>query len=139
VIRQIDWGPARASFIAGFVGGVGAPGGTAYRTFQGFPLDTWPVAGKTGTAQTGKDPLGNQRPENSLFVAWSLGDGGTWLASAMLEGAGAGANAAAPAVRLTLEPIATGSLDSFEIPKGGAIDADAVAEQSSTISTEGSD
>ncbi len=139
VIRQIDWGPARSSFLAGFAGAVGTPGGTAYRTFQGFPLDTWPVAGKTGTAQTGKDELGNPRPENSLFVAFSLGDGGTWLASAMLEGAGAGANAAAPAVRLTLEPIATGEIDSFEIPKGGTIDADAVAEQSSGISTSGSD
>jgi penicillin-binding protein 2 len=139
VIRQIDWGPARGAFMAGFAGAVGTPGGTAYRTFQGFPLDTWPLAGKTGTAQTGKDALGNQRPENSLFVAFSLGDGGTWLASAMLEGAGSGARAAAPAVRLTLEPIATGSIESFEIPKGGTIDADAVAEQSSGISTAGSD
>ncbi|MEZ5178056.1 MAG: penicillin-binding transpeptidase domain-containing protein [Acidimicrobiales bacterium] len=139
VIRQIDWGPARSSFLAGFAGAVGTPGGTAFRTFQGFPLDTWPVAGKTGTAQTGKDKLGNQRPENSLFVGFSLGDGGTWLASAMLEGAGAGANAAAPAVRLTLEPIATGEIDAFKVPKGASIDAEAVAEQSSAISTEGSD
>lgn len=139
VIRQIDWGPDRAAFMAGFAGAVGAPGGTAFRTFQGFPLDTWPMAGKTGTAQTGKDEFNNERPDNSLFVGFSLGDGGTWLASAMLEGAGSGANAAAPAVRLTLEPIATGEIDSFEIPKGGTIDAEAVAEQSSDIVTAGSD
>ena len=139
VIRQIDWGPARSSFLAGFAGVVGTPGGTAFRTFQGFPLDTWPVAGKTGTAQTGKDKYGNQRPENSLFVGFSLGDGGTWAASAMLEGAGAGANAAAPTVRLILEPIATGEIESFEIPKGGTIDAERAAEQSAGISTAGSD
>ena len=108
---------------------------------------TYLFEGKTGKfldialmeSKNGKDKYGNERPDNSLFVAFSLGDGGTWLASAMLEGAGAGANAAAPAVRLTLEPIALGELDAFEVPKGGAIDAEAVAEESAEISTAGSD
>jgi len=141
VIRTIDWGPTRANYLAGFSGVVGSasPLGTAYRTFSGFPLASFPLAGKTGTAQTGKDKLGNSKPENSLFVAFTLGGGGQYTASAMLEGAGAGANAAAPTVRLILEPIATGDINAFEVPKGGAIDPTAVAEQSASIDTGGTD
>jgi len=141
VIRTIDWGPARGDFLAGFAGVVGSasPTGTAYRTFSGFPLSSFPLAGKTGTAQTGKDKLGNSKPENSLFVAFTLGTGDQYTAAAMLEGAGAGANAAAPTVRLILEPIATGEINAFVVPKGGAIDPSAVAEQSSAIATGGTD
>ena len=141
VIRTIDWGPTRADYLAGFSGVVGSasPLGTAYRTFSGFPLASFPLAGKTGTAQTGKDKLGNSKPENSLFVAFTLGGGDQYTATAMLEGAGAGANAAAPTVRLILEPIATGDINAFEVPKGGAIDPSAVAQQSATIATGGTD
>ena len=140
VIRRIDWGTARDAYMAGFTGAVADPSGTAYKVFQGFPLDTWPMAGKTGTAQTGKDQYGNQRPENSVFVGFSTGTGGEqYLASAMLEGSGAGASAAAPTVRLIFEPIAKGELATFQIPPGGAIDADAVAAQTAGISAVGSD
>ncbi|CAN5405657.1 penicillin-binding protein 2 [soil metagenome] len=142
-IRKIDWGTARDAYVQGFQGavasGVGGNRGTAYSVFQGFPLDTWPVAGKTGTAQTGKDENGNQRPENSLFVGFSLAPGVNYTASAMLEGAGAGAVAAAPTVRLIFEPIATGEINTFVVPKGGEIDADAVAAQSAGIAAVGSD
>lgn len=138
VIRQIDFGPARGDFLAGFAGVVGSGEGTAHTVFSGFPLSSWPVAGKTGTAQTGKDKYGYERPDNSLFVGWSLGDG-HWLASAMLEKSGAGAQAAAPTVRMILEPIATGEIDSFQVPENGTIDAEAAAQASSSIGTAGSD
>ncbi|QXC62723.1 hypothetical protein KSP35_08005 [Aquihabitans sp. G128] len=141
VIRKIDWGTARDAYLQGFTGAVtsASPKGTAYDVFQGFPFDTWPMAGKTGTAQTGKDELGNEKPDNSVFVGFSTAPESHWIASAMLEASGAGARAAAPTVRLILEPIATGEIDSFVIPPGGAIDAAAVAAQSAGISATGSD
>lgn len=138
-IRRIDWGGARDALIAGFAGVVNGNGGTAVKTFAGFPTAEFPVAGKTGTAQTGKDENGNDKPENSLFVGWHLTPDPEWLASAMLEGAGAGARAAAPTVRLILEPIATGEINSMVVPTETEIDAETVAEQSADIGTEGSD
>ncbi len=136
-IRQIDWGDAQASLIAGFAGVV-QPGGTAGSTFAGFPFASMPLAGKTGTAQTGEDAQGNEKPDNSLFVAWNLANP-EWVASAMLEGAGAGAQAAAPAIRMILEPIASGEINSVEVPQRIEIDAESAADESADIGTTGSD
>ena len=137
VIRTIDWGPNRDALISGFKGVVDPagpnPGGTAVGTFQGFPFGGMPLAGKTGTAQTGKYKNGLARPDNSVFVGFSLGGPSNWVASAFLEFSGSGANAAAPAVRMVLEPIADGSLNTFVVPKGGEIDAESAAEQSGIV------
>jgi penicillin-binding protein 2 len=142
VIRTIDWGPWRDTYLAGFRGVVdpstGVGGGTAVSTFSGFPFGSMPLGGKTGTAQTGKDKLGYERPDNSLFVGFTEGGPTNWVASAMLEFSGSGAGAAAPAVRMVLEPIADGSIYQFEIPQGGAIDAEAAAQQLGDVA-EGSD
>ncbi len=138
-IRRVDWGGARDALIAGFAGVVNGNGGTAVKTFAGFPTGDFPVAGKTGTAQTGLDENENEKPENSLFVGWHLTPDPDWLASAMLEGAGSGAGAAAPTVRLIFEPIATGEINSLVVPRDTEIDAAAVAEQSAGIDAEGSD
>jgi penicillin-binding protein 2 len=143
VIRTIDWGTARDSLIRGFQGVVDPTGqtdsGTAVSTFSGFPFGSMPLAGKTGTAQTGKDKLGNERPDNSVFVAFSLGGSSPWTASAMLEHSGAGGLAAAPAVRMVLEPVADGSINQFQIPLGGAINAEQAAESSASIGTSATD
>ena len=142
VIRTIDWGPNRDALVTGFEGVVDPnspnPGGTAITTFQGFPFGSMPLAGKTGTAQTGKYKNGQNRPDNSVFVGFSVGGPTNWVASAYLEFSGSGAGAAAPAVRMVLEPIADGSLNGFTIPRGGEIDAEA-AEQQSGIVAGGSD
>lgn len=134
VIRTIDWGPNRDAFITGFTGVVNGnsqnAGGTAVPTFQGFPFESMPLAGKTGTAQTGKYKNGQDRPDNSVFVAFSTGGPTSWVASALLEFSGSGARAAAPAVRMVLEPIADGSIYQFKIPEGGEIDAEAAADES---------
>ena len=57
----------------------------------------------------------------------------------MIEGGGCGAQAAAPAVRMILEPIATGAINEFEVPRGGIIDAERAAEASSSIGTSSAD
>ncbi|MCU1371241.1 MAG: Penicillin-binding protein 2 [Ilumatobacteraceae bacterium] len=142
VIRTIDWGPNREAFITGFRGVVdpssGNAGGTAVSTFQGFPFDAMPLAGKTGTAQTGEFKNGRKKPDNSVFVAFTDGGPSSWVASAMLEYSGSGAGAAAPAVRMVLEPIADGSIARFTIPEGGQIDAEEAADQSGVVGS-GSD
>lgn len=143
LIRRIDWGTARDTFLAGFQGvvdhSVTSDDGTAVLPFQNFPFSSLPLAGKTGTAQTGLDKLNNKKPENSLFVGFELGADPAWAASAVLEGAGSGANAAAPTIRLILEPIASHAIDSFMIPALGAIDPTQVAAATNGISTAGSD
>ncbi|HWJ64181.1 MAG TPA: penicillin-binding transpeptidase domain-containing protein [Acidimicrobiales bacterium] len=132
VIRTIDWGASRDAYMTGFRGvvdgSVGNGLGTAVSTFSGFPFGSMPLGGKTGTAQTGEDKLGNARPDNSLFVAFTEGGATSWTASAMLEFSGSGAGAAAPAIRMVLEPIADGSIYQFQIPQGGAIDAEAAKD-----------
>ncbi|MCB0963219.1 MAG: hypothetical protein KDA98_07950, partial [Acidimicrobiales bacterium] len=143
VIREIDWGDAYDDFIFGFRGVVDPTGqnwsGTAVTTFQGFPFGSMPLAGKTGTAQTGKDPDGNERPDNSVFVGFSIGGPTDWVASAMLEYSGSGGSAAAPTVRMVLEPIADGSIYTFQIPGGGEIDAEAAVQSSGVVGTQGND
>ncbi|WP_421119300.1 penicillin-binding transpeptidase domain-containing protein [Aquihabitans daechungensis] len=138
VTRTIDWGPTRDAYMNGFRGVVDGPEGTAVSTFAGFPFGAMPLGGKTGTAQTGEDKLGNERPDNSLFVAFTEGGASSWTASAMLEFSGSGAGAAAPAVRMVLEPIADGSLAAFTIPLGGEIDAEAAVDDLGVVA-QGSD
>ena len=77
VIRTLDFFGAEPSYIAGFRGVVDptyGSGGTAQSAFSGFPFSSMPLGGKTGTAQTGEDPkTGYERPDNSLFVGFSVG------------------------------------------------------------------
>ena len=133
----------------GAAGGQGARTGRAYaRLRSGDQSDAprevdakaagQPLAGKTGTAQTGQYKNGQDRPDNSVFVGFSTGGPTSWVASALLEFSGSGAQAAAPAVRMVLEPIADGSIYQFKVPQGGEIDAEAAAEQSGIVAS-GSD
>ena len=142
LIRTIDWGNTRELYLNGFRGVVdsssGVGGGTAVSTFAGFPFGSMPLGGKTGTAQTGEDRLGYERPDNSLFVAFTEGGATNWTASAMLEFSGSGAGAAAPAIRMVLEPIADGSISQFTIPRGGTIDAEAAVQDLGVVAS-GSD
>ena len=50
--------------LQGFEGVVQNSKGTAYGAFAGFPLSSFPLAGKTGTATT------NEQQPNSWFVGW---------------------------------------------------------------------
>ncbi len=86
--------------LAGFRGVVSDPKGTAFGAFSGFPLDRFPVAGKTGTAEVG----GKQ--DTSLFTAYAPADNPRYVISVVMEEAGLGASAAAPVARRVLEGIA---------------------------------
>ena len=83
----------RAAMLAGFEGAIGNPAGTAYGTFVGFPLSSYPLAGKTGTASiTGSEP-------DSLFVAFGPVTSPKYVVVVVLRKAGFGASAAAPVAR----------------------------------------
>ncbi len=104
---QPDW---HAAMMQGFSGVTQStsPRGTASEVFAGFPFDRFPVAGKTGTAQTGKDPeTGKEKFSNAFFVGFGPTTDARYVGVATLEEAGYGAAAAAPVVRAMLEPVAT--------------------------------
>ena len=77
--------------------------GTSASTFSSFPV-TFPVAGKTGTAQvTGK-------ADTALFAAFAPVGAPRYAAVAILEESGFGGRAAAPVVARILAPIADPAL-----------------------------
>lgn len=101
VLRRTELPPgAKEPLHAGFRGVIFDPKGTGFRTFAGFPLDKFPVAGKTGTAEV----AGKQ--DTSLFTAYAPAENPRYVISAVLEQAGLGASAAGPVVRRVLEGIA---------------------------------
>lgn len=73
------------------------PRGTAFNAFAGFPHDAYPVAGKTGTAQTGGD-----RKDDALFVAFAPAHDPRHSVSVVMERAGFGSTWAAPVARAIL-------------------------------------
>ncbi|MCP4086476.1 MAG: penicillin-binding protein 2 [Actinomycetia bacterium] len=74
--------------------------GTAYEAFSGFPLNSFAVAGKTGTAQV------NGKADTALFAAWAPATEPRFAVAVVLEEAGFGSRSAAPLVRRILEPLA---------------------------------
>jgi len=83
--------------MLGFQGAIADPKGTAYQAFQGFPLNTIPVAGKTGTAQI-KD-----KGDTSIFVGMFRANGRQYVVAVVMEQAGFGAQSAAPVARRIIE------------------------------------
>ena len=90
---------ARGPILNGLVGVTAGPDprATAIGAFAGFPLDVYPVAGKTGTAQTGGD-----RRDDALFAAIAPAHDPRYAVSVVMERAGFGATAAAPVARRVL-------------------------------------
>jgi penicillin-binding protein 2 len=74
--------------------GISVSGQTA---FQGFPLDKYPVAGKTGTAEV----FGKQ--DTSWFASWAPAGHPKYLVVGMIEQAGLGSQGAAPMARKVYE------------------------------------
>lgn len=83
----------------GLIGAVRDPGGTATAVFTGFPHATFPVAGKTGTSER------DGRADTSLFAAFAPVDDPRYAVAVVMDQAGFGSRAAAPAARLILEPL----------------------------------
>jgi len=92
--------PRRAAILDGLRAAVADKSGTAYEAFAGFPLDRFPVVGKTGTAQV------RGKQDTSLFVGSVTGaDGVPYVAVAVVEEAGFGATIAAPIVRRVMQTL----------------------------------
>ncbi len=72
--------------------------GTAATAFLGFPLDQYPVAGKTGTAD-----VAPPKQPTSWFAAMTPANDPQYVVVAMVEQAGHGSETAAPIVRRILE------------------------------------
>lgn len=80
----------RQAMLAGFESAVDQPYGTAYADFTGFPLSSFPVAGKTGTSsQVGHEPT-------SLFVSFAPANQPKYVVCVVIYQAGYGASGAAP-------------------------------------------
>lgn len=142
ITRTIDWRDWRPAFLQGFAGVTQSPSGTAYTTFSSFPMSTFAVSGKTGTAEVGDGD--NQKRDNSLFVAYGPNPDNTLVVSVMIEGGGFGSQSAAPATYMILEPIASGEIvqdepGGFEVPRRGYIDADTAAARTDSIGQGGAD
>ncbi len=80
---------------------VASPGGTANPAFSGFPLDKFPVAGKTGTAQ-----LGGTKLNDAWFISYGPSNNPKYVIAVYLEKAGHGGESAAPVARQIWEGIA---------------------------------
>ena len=94
VAGHISYTPADyQAILSGFEGVVQNSKGTANGAFTGFPLSTFPLAGKTGTATT------NEQQPNSWFVAWGPVPNPRYLIAVVVEGGGLGSQSAAPVVR----------------------------------------
>jgi penicillin-binding protein 2 len=110
VLSHVDIPPQfRDPMLAGFEGATTINGGTATGVFANYPMNALPVAGKTGTAQNGVDPkTGHERQDTGLFVGFGPPVNAQYVAMAVLEQAGFGADTAAPVVRDFFEPLASG-------------------------------
>jgi penicillin-binding protein 2 len=83
----------REPMIDGLVGVTSAERGTARGSFVGFPNDTWPVAGKTGTAQVfGK-------ADTAVFAAFGPAYAPQYSVAVVMEESGFGGANAAPVAR----------------------------------------
>jgi penicillin-binding protein 2 len=87
--------------------------GTAAGAFAGFPQASFPVAGKTGTAQAG------DKQDTSVFTAFAPANAPQFAVTVFMEEAGFGASAAAPVARRVLEGLAGKPLSPVSISGGG--------------------
>ena len=79
--------------------------GTAVSAFAGFPLDRFPIAGKTGTAQ-----IGNTDRNDAWFISYGPAGSPRYVVSVIVQDAGHGGTSAAPIARQIWEGI-------FEVDK----------------------
>jgi len=107
---DIDGG-FRYRVLNGLAGVTAHEEGTAYWAFNSratgglyFPLDRYPVAGKTGTAEV------RGKADTSIFAAFGPVDEPTHAIVAVLEEAGFGSSVAAPLVARVLAPIFEGTV-----------------------------
>jgi penicillin-binding protein 2 len=111
-VSQVDIDPVfRELALEGLSGVTADPEGTAYWSFNSeatngvyFPLEEFPVAAKTGTAEV------RGKADTSLFAAFGPVQAPTHVMVAVMEEAGFGSQVAAPLVARVLEPVLTGAV-----------------------------
>ena len=86
----------RAAVLNGLRGATTIDRGTATPAFAGFPMDRFPVGGKTGTAQA------MPKQDTALFVALAPIDAPRYAVAVVMEQAGFGSTSAAPVARRIL-------------------------------------
>ena len=74
--------------------------GTATGAFAGFPVNTFPIAGKTGTAEV------RTKQDTALFVAYAPAANPQYVVAVVMEEAGFGGSSAAPVARRIFEGLA---------------------------------
>lgn len=109
--------PATLAAVKQGMRAVTEPGGTAAGVYANFPVA---VSGKTGTAQTGKDKNGNDRPNHGWFVAFAPADKPQVAVAAIIEYGGHGGSTAGIVARDVLA--AYFNLDQSKLPQGGTSD-----------------
>jgi penicillin-binding protein 2 len=83
---------------------VGVPvSGTAVNAFSGFPLDAYPIAGKTGTAQVGTPQ--QPRADTAVFAAFGPAPAPRYAMAVFLEESGFGGTASAPVARALFDAL----------------------------------
>jgi penicillin-binding protein 2 len=95
--RHLDLPAGKDAILTGLEGTVADPKGTAYAAFAGFPLASFPIAGKTGTAQV--PPL----QDTALFVSFGPVNHPQYVVAVVMEESGFGGSSAAPVARRVWE------------------------------------
>jgi penicillin-binding protein 2 len=116
-VRKLDIPPeVHDPILQGLEGVITDPRGTAAGAFAGFPYASFPIAGKTGTAQAGN------KQDTSLFVAFGPTPDPQYAVGVVMEEAGFGASAAAPVARRILESLAGKPTSAVGYVGGGSPD-----------------
>jgi len=95
--RKIKIDPADLSVVRdGLRRAAQEPKGTSYDVFRGWPMQRYPVYGKTGTAERGVNP------DQAWYACWVMDKVHPIVVVVTVEKGGFGADTAAPAARLIL-------------------------------------
>jgi penicillin-binding protein 2 len=89
--------------------------GTATSAFAGFPLELYPIAGKTGTAEV------DDKADTAVFVAFGPAPDPKYSVSVMLEESGFGGTAAAPVARAMFD-VLSAATPKPTVKLGGELD-----------------
>ena len=104
----------RQALLDGLIGVTTQPKGTATGVFGGFPHDTYPVAGKTGTAQVAG------KADTALFAAFGPAHAPEYQVAVVMESSGFGSTSAAPVARKLFDVFA-GVVPRPELQPGGEL------------------
>ncbi len=117
IIGRADVSPETLAIIRRGMKAVVQPGGTAASIFAGFPVE---IAGKTGSAQTGKDKYGNDKATHGWFLAFAPYDQPQVAVAAIVEYGGHGGSSAGIVCRDVLA--AYFKIDNSRFTPGGVSD-----------------